>query len=226
MQRVYAFITLSFFAFFCRDAGRQCIVDVQAWLTTLVKEVETQGEATVSTRELFAYMQSEDFIKYCGQKASDDLCAWVLGSFCNNQDRLFFWHRLTLRCFDEYVNSVCEGQNSAAKTTNTGTKANYSVDTAVGALNYRSLLVNKLRVSDMEKQKQSAPLYSNTEAGKVVTRYAELNAHKQCNGFREGKDKYWLWKKDARTMWVMYKKHREVTSPGMHCLRIRQDMLK
>ena len=43
-----------------------------------------------------------------------------------------------LRCFDEYVNSIVEGQNGAVKTTNTGTKATYNLDTAVRCLNFRA----------------------------------------------------------------------------------------
>jgi hypothetical protein len=125
-----------------------------------------------------------------------------------------FHHRVSLRCFDEYVNSVCEGQNSAAKTTNTGTKAIHGIDTAVNALDMRAVLKDKWLKSEAEKRKQSVPLYSNTEASRKITQYAELNAHDQCKGFTDGTDKYWMWKKDAKSMWVLRKKHATSTSPG------------
>ena len=193
---------------------------MQDWLASLVKVVETQAEATASVIALNQYIVSDHFVEHCGQVASNAVSAFVLGPFCTNEKQLFFWRRLLLRCFDEIVNSVCEGQNSAAKTTNTGTKACFGVDTAAGALNHRSLLVHKVRLSDSEKKKQTVPLYSNTEAGKFVTRYAELNAHQQCTGYVDG-DRYWLWKINAKTLWVLLKAHATTVSPVTRFARVR-----
>ena len=75
--------------------------------------------------------------------------------FGNVAHKLLAYHRIKLRHFGEYVNSVVESQNGAAKTTNTGTKATHSVDTAMNALDYRAEQVNRCRLSSIEKKKQS-----------------------------------------------------------------------
>ena len=188
---------------------------MQAWLQTLCKSVETQAEALRSIADLYLYCESDVFIISCGEVASARLTFWLRNSFFNVEGQLLFWHRVQLRHFDEYVNSVCEGQNSAAKSTNTGTKASYNVNTMANCLDYRSEIKQRLRDADAEKRKQKTPLYSNTEAGREVMAYAELNAHEQCKGWTSGKDRYWLWKGSAKTMWVMLKQHVPTTSPGV-----------
>ena len=192
------------------------------WLTELVRNVESEAESFRSTDDLFDYVAGDDFVKYCGQEGSNALMAWLRKSFfhASIDHKLLAYHRIKLRHFDEYVNSVCEGQNSAAKTTNTGTKATHNVHTALNALDYRAEQIDRSRKSTIEKNKQSTPLYSNTEAAREIMDYAELNAHRECEGFSEGTDKYWLYKKDAWTMWVLRKKHAESRSPGtgnVHC---------
>jgi hypothetical protein len=179
-----------------------------------MKDVETESEAFVSTDSLFKYIAGEAFEKCCGATTSFILSEWLRNSFFSMSHQLLFWHRLSMRSFDEYCNSVCEGQNSAAKTSDTGAKANHSLSSSVGCLDQRAALKERGRLADIETHRQSVPLYSNTEAGSFVTSYAELNAHAQCKGFTTGADKYWMWKRDAQTIWVMRKKHVAVTTPG------------
>ena len=198
------------------EEGRLCVRDVQIWLSDLVKNVETEAECFRSTDDLFDYVAGDDFVKYCGQEGSNALMLWLRKSFFHGSvdHKLLAYHRIKLRHFDEYVNSVCEGQNSAAKTTNTGTKARQNVDTTLNTLDFRAEQVDRHRKSAIEKKKQATPLYSNSEASRDIMDYAELNAHRECMGFSEGEDKYWLFKKDTTTMWVLRKQHTEIRSPG------------
>ena len=121
--------------------------------------------AKEATRQLNMFVASPYFVDVCGAYASAELLAWLANSFFLHSDSLYFCHRKVcisgsttpyvnhrpfanpslkfcitqhLRCFDEYVNSVVEGQNSAAKTTNTGTKATYALDASVRCLNFRA----------------------------------------------------------------------------------------
>ena len=100
--------------------------------------VETAEEAFVSTERLFQYVSGEEFLKNCGSDASTIMCEWLRGPFFSVQNQLLFHFRVSMRNFDEYVNSVCEGQNSAAKTTNTGTKvfhAEVAINTVINVCN-------------------------------------------------------------------------------------------
>ena len=93
-------------------------------------------------------------------------------------------------------------------------KANFGMDNTADALDHRALLKHKWGLANIEKDRQKLALYTNTDAAKVVTQYAELNAHDQCKSFREGRGAYWIWKRDSQMIWVMLKKHSKCYSPG------------
>ena len=93
-------------------------------------------------------------------------------------------------------------------------KANFGLDSTVDALDHRALLKHKWGQANIEKDKQKLALYTNTDASRFVTQYAELNAHDQCKSFSSGKDAYWIWKRDSQMIWVMLKKHSSCNSPG------------
>ena len=130
-----------------------CLTTVQEWLTSLCKICETEAEAYASTQEIFAYIVGEAFTKHCGLTASKALSFWIRNSFFGISGKVLFWHRVALRHFEEYVNSLCEAENSAAKTTNTGTKATFALDTTFNCLDYRAEIKCRIRESDIEKQK-------------------------------------------------------------------------
>jgi hypothetical protein len=176
--------------------------------------VETESEAYVSTDNLFQFVVGDAFMANCGAFASSVMSEWLRNSFFSVQHQLLFYHRVRMRSFDEYCNSLCEAENSAAKTTNTGTKATQAINTSANALDHRSDLRMRYLNSRNERKKQTTPVYSATDAGNYVTAYAEQNAQLQCKAWSSGKDKYWLWKKDSKTMWVLLKKHKPSTSPG------------
>jgi hypothetical protein len=198
-----------------RKAGRDCVGVVQTWLQSLMKYAETIEESNVATRNLYAYVKGRVFITHCGQAASDALSAWLANSFFNVENKLLFYFRKNLRHFDEYVNSLCEGQNSAMKTTSTGTKALFAIDTCCNAMDFRAVEKTRKRAAVIEKKKHSTPLYSNTEASLHITPYAELLAHKECEPAARASPAYWVWKTGSHTAMVLLKKHQASRSPGI-----------
>ena len=94
---------------------------VKIWLKWFCTQCEGPAYEKEAKRQLFDFVASSAFVQACGDSSSTTLLHWLMNSFFAQSHELVFWHRKHLRTFDEYVNSVVEQQNSAIKSTNTGT---------------------------------------------------------------------------------------------------------
>ena len=201
-----------------RDMGRAVVGRFKEWCKAFMKIYETQGEVDLARRDINAWLDSDKVRGIIGGTASASLKRWLANSFFFKQRSLFFIHRLGIRCFDEYVNSAVETQNSGLKTTNTGTKPNMNWDTSVRAQNFRGGLRERFAEDREAKLLNSVPTYTNTDSGSRVTAYAEENAHRQCV-WQEGL--YYTLKKSRREYLVMRRRRAHTESPITRFARVR-----
>ena len=123
-------------------APRGCVV-----LASSIDEavVPAADEADAAQVDMFAFVSSERFVKSCGEGVRDKLRYWLKNSLVSKSRRILFARRLKLRHFDEYVNSLCEQQNSALKSTNTGARAAFQLRTSVARMNARAMAREKAK---------------------------------------------------------------------------------